>query len=620
MRIKINGANEHNLQGVSAEIGDGLTVVTGVSGSGKSSLVFDTLYHEARRRFLEIYTTGSVTRLAPANVEAIEGLGPAVAVGQNLLNRNPASTLASASGLHPFIRLLYAHFGVRICPKCGTELAFQTEDEVLETLTSLNHKGPVVLSARLMDRIPGSHSLLLAGLDELFGQDALYVDGLAWRGKSLDPTAEHTFDLVLGEFPENAAGTAFRAALKRGRAAGALCLVVHFNDEERYFNLAPVCSTCGTWNAPVEASLFNRPCPNCDGKGCALCAGTGLPPQAASVFWHGLRLTDLLGLSVDEATHLFDSLDPSTITSRLESEITRRLSALNKVGLGYISLNRPSPSLSRGEAQRVRLALTTVSRLEDMLHILDEPTIGLHPADTQRLVEVFEELPGPVVFVEHDRVAAAGAAHALDLGPGAGKNGGKVTYSGPTSGLWRADTPSGRFFSLTSRAEIPPARPAPQDFLVVHGASLRNLRCIDVSFPVSRMTVVTGVSGSGKSTLVKDVLVASLETGTPVGCLGLDGPKLKPVLVDQSPIGRNPRSNPATYTGLADVLRDLFADATGLAPSNFTFNRPEGACPECQGLGAQEVIMRFLPPTWVLCESCGGERFNDEVLAIEGGF
>ena len=173
--------------------------------------------------------------------------------------------------------------------------------------------------------------------------------------------------------------------------------------------------------------------------------------------------------------------------------------------------NRPSPSLSRGEAQRVRLALTMLSRLEDMLHVLDEPTIGLHPADTQRLVEVFEELPGPVVFVEHDRVAAAGAARAIDLGPGAGKNGGKVTFSGPTSGLWQADTPTGRFFSLRARADIPPTRPAPEKFLIVRGASLRNLRSIDVSFPLSRMTVVTGVSGSGKSTLVEDVLVASLE-------------------------------------------------------------------------------------------------------------
>ena len=620
MRIKIRGASEHNLQGVSAEIENGLTVVTGVSGSGKSSLVFDTLYHEARRRFLEIYTTGAVTRLTPANVEAIEGLGPAVAVGQNLLNRNPASILASASGLHPFIRLLYAHFGVRSCPICGTELAFQTEDEILETLIGFNQTEPVALIARLIHQVQGSHTVLLAGLVDLFGRDALFVDGQAWRGNPLDPSTEHSVGLALEEFPPKAPGAALRAALKRARSAGAMCVLGYFHGEEHLFNLAPVCSTCGAWNAPVEASLFNRPCPHCDGTGCTLCAGTGLPPQAAAVFWHGMRLSELLSLSVDEAGHLFDSTDPSTITPRLKSEITRRLSALCKVGLGYISLNRPSPSLSRGEAQRVRLALTTVSRLEDMLHILDEPTIGLHPADTQRLVEVFEELPGPVVFVEHDRVAAAGASHALDLGPGAGKNGGNVTYSGPTTGLWDAETPTGRFFSLKARAEIPPARPAPEDFLVIHEASLRNLRRIDVSFPLSRMTVVTGVSGSGKSTLVKDVLVASLEAGSPVGCQGLDGPKLKPVLVDQSPIGRNPRSNPATYTGLADVLRDLFADATGLSPSNFTFNRPEGACPECQGLGAQEVTMRYLPPTWVPCETCGGERFNDEVLSMKMEF
>jgi excinuclease ABC subunit A len=302
------------------------------------------------------------------------------------------------------------------------------------------------------------------------------------------------------------------------------------------------------------------------------------------------------------------------IASRLHTEISRRLDALSEVGLGYVSLDRPSPSLSRGEAQRVRLAVALTSRLEDMLHILDEPTIGQHPYDVARLLPTFRELRGPVVYVEHDRVAAAAADHAVDLGPGAGSQGGHLLYSGSPAGLWGADTPTGRFFSRREQVHIPQPRLEPQEFLTVIGADLRNLKTIDVPVPIGRLTLITGVSGSGKSTLVEDVLVASLKEGAPRGCQQISGPPLKPVLVDQSPIGRNPRSNPATYTKLADVVRDLFADSTGMSASQFSFNRPEGACPACKGMGAIEVKMRYLPSTWIHCDSCDGRRFADEVL------
>ncbi len=259
------------------------------------------------------------------------------------------------------------------------------------------------------------------------------------------------------------------------------------------------------------------------------------------------------------------------------------------------------------------MALT--SRLEDMLHVLDEPTVGLHPADVNRLLPAFRDLPGPVVFVEHDRVAAAEADAAIDIGPGAGQHGGQVVFSGTPAQLWEADTPTGRYFSLTDRVPLPARRPDPQQFLTVRRASLRTLQEIDVSIPLGRLTVVSGVSGSGKSTLVRDVLVASLKSGEPVGCQAIDGPPIRPVLVDQSPIGRNPRSIPATYTKLADIVRDHFASVTGLSPSHFSFNRPEGACPACKGMGAVEVRMRYLPSTWIRCGGCGGRRFADDVLA-----
>ncbi len=348
--------------------------------------------------------------------------------------------------------------------------------------------------------------------------------------------------------------------------------------------------------------------------------------------WNGLRLPELLALSVNQAGRLLREQELPATASRLLTEIQRRLEALEEVGLGYLSLDRSSPTLSRGEAQRVRLAVALTSRLEDMLHVLDEPTVGQHPADVSRLLPVFRKLAGPVVYVEHDRLAAAFADRAIDLGPGAGQAGGEVIFNGTPQELWQADTPSGRWFSGRQRQKSFTKKPDPADeyiraaehirseFLVVRGASLRNLQGFDVSVPVERLTVITGVSGSGKSTLVEDVLVASLNAGTPMGCSRLEGPLLKPVFVDQSPIGINPRSNPATYTGLADIIRDLFAARTGLSPSHFSFNRDTGACPTCKGMGAIEVHMRYLPSAWIPCEDCQGDRFTDEVLAAEGLF
>lgn len=616
MDIHIRGAKEHNLKNIEVQFGDGLTVVTGVSGSGKTSLVFDTLYHEAHRRFLDIYLYGrGGGRLAPSKVEEITGLVPTMAVGQNLLNRNPQSTLASASGLHPFLRLLYTNYGVRHCLRCGNTMSVLSEDEIIERLIRLSQREPLQLYVPYIHELQGSHQTLLSVLAGEFGDERLIVDGSTWDSKPLDASASHSIEIETGTIAGPDSVGSLRELVQQATALGAGAVRAIGEGINLAFATTMTCTTCGAGLGELRATHFNQKCPYCKAKGCERCDGTGMHPQAASVRWEGMRLPELLTLSVEESQDLFSKVVLPSTADRLRSEIQRRLNALQRVGLGYISLNRAAPTLSRGESQRVRLAISLSNRLEDMLHVLDEPTIGQHPADVARFLPAFRDVAGPVIYVEHDRVAAACADHAIDLGPGAGTAGGRVVFEGSPAKLWETDTPTGRYFSLRESVMTPEARPPAEEYLVVLGAKKYNLKGIDLHIPVGRFTVVTGVSGSGKSTLVEHVLVPTLKKGKPVGCRKIEGPKIKPVMVDQSPIGRNPRSNPATYTKLSDTIRDLFAEAIGLSKSYFSFNRPEGACPDCKGIGASEIKMRYLPSIWIPCSTCVGQRFSQEVLA-----
>ncbi|MEJ2251412.1 MAG: excinuclease ABC subunit A, partial [Candidatus Lokiarchaeota archaeon] len=268
---------------------------------------------------------------------------------------------------------------------------------------------------------------------------------------------------------------------------------------------------------------------------------------------------------------------PESILNRLVVEIRKRLIALNRVGLGYLTLNRISPSLSRGESQRVRIALTLVNQLEDIVHILDEPTIGQHFVDVQKFLPVLSELPGPVIYIEHDRYFTAYADHVIDMGPGAGREGGKIIFNGTPQELWTSNTLTGQYFSLRKTVNIPKKRAYPQLFLRIEKAFEHNLKNIDVNIPLKRFTVITGVSGSGKSTLIEDVLYKSLKNKKPIGCERISPLSIKSKLVDQSPIGKNPRSNPATYTKISDIIRKFYADLSNFSPSHFSFNRSEGA-------------------------------------------
>jgi len=520
MKIQIQGAKEHNLKDVDVTFSEGLTVVTGVSGSGKSSLVFDTLYHEARRRFLEIYASRSTDiRLSPAEVGMISGLGPAVAVGQNLLNRNPNSTLATASGLHPFLRLLYANFGQRLCESCGNSLSLLSEDEMVERIGQIKKNGPIKLYAPLVRNAVGSHQTLLELLHSEFGDKSMVVNGQQWNLRKLKPNKKHDIDLELATLKGKTSKKRIREIVRMSTALGTYALTINQGERQWTLSSAPVCTKCGTWFEDLEPCHFHKVCPSCKGIGCDQCDDTGLLPQAATVRWNEMRLPDLLNLSVEDALAAFSKTSLSVKASRLQKEILRRLEALQQVGLGYVSLDRPSPTLSRGESQRMRLAVILTSRLEDMLHVLDEPTIGQHPLDVMKLLEAFRQLKGPVVFVEHDRIAAASADNAVDLGPGAGSEGGEVLFHGSPASLWEIDTPTGNYFSMREKVHLPEPRPEPETFLTIRGAHKHNLRELDISFPIGSLTVVTGVSGSGKSTLVENVLVASLKKGEAIGCV-----------------------------------------------------------------------------------------------------
>jgi excinuclease ABC subunit A len=621
MEIKIRGAKEHNLKSVDVNIGGGLTVVTGISGSGKTSLVFDTMYHEARRRFLDVFrSSSSRVRMPPADVNSVYGIGPTIAIKQNVLNLNPLSSLATASGLHPFLRLLYARFGTKLCLGCGRELKALREDEIVALLRSNAKKENLEVFAPLVTSVKGSHQTLLSLLKEQFGSLDLIVDGQPYSGSPLDPKKAHDIGVRIGAFTFRSKIADFRAAVETSSALGANALRVNSKSNTREYAMSNLCVHCGKWTREVEPKHFKTACPYCKGKGCKKCLGTGVHPLAASVKWQDKTLKELLNLTVEEARSLFAASDLPSTAKRLESEIGKRLDALCTVGLGYLQLDRSSPSLSRGESQRVRLAISLTSRLEDVVHVLDELTIGQHPHDVANLMPSFRKLLGPVIFVEHDRLAASYADTAIDLGPGAGDAGGEITFHGTPAELWKSNTTTGEYFSLRRRVHTFEPRDAPKEFVVAKSASQHNLKDIDVRVPLKRLTVITGISGSGKSTLVEHVLVPSLKKKKPIGCRNIEGHGLRPVMVDQKPVGKNPRSNPGTYTKLSDVVRDLYASETGLSASHFSFNRPEGACPSCKGMGAVEVKMKYLPSIWITCSDCAGRRFKENVLESQVRF
>ena len=763
-RVVLRNVRQHNLKGITVEFPRrALSVVTGPSGSGKSSLAFDTLYAEGQRRYIESLSTYAkqfLERMPKPLVDSMEGLSPAVAIEQKNPTTSSRSTVGTATEIADFLRLLWARAGTQTCLRCGREVKRDTVQEVVDAvraawgvpraaypvvvsfpLPASAHRPDVEVAAQL--RAAGFVRAQIDGetvrLDEAGAEQRVRAgkDVLVLVDR-IDPTEENRGRLA------DAVATAF--------SEGEGIAIALNNGDRRRFSEHPACSSCGCPAPMLTPTLFsfNNPrgaCPTCNGFGAVLeydeslivpdprrsladgaldpwtkpryegrrrllretararhvdldapwqdiparerhfllhntggrylgmfpflerlegkrykqyirvflrqyqlaktcpgCAGARLKPESLAVRVAGKTIAEAAALTAADLAVWLDHLElpafQQRVADHIMGELRARVGFVNDVGLGYLTLDRQTRTLSGGEAQRIALSNALGSHLVDTLYVLDEPSIGLHPADVDRLLGLLRRLSdagNTVVVVEHDPAAMRAADWMVELGPASGEAGGQLVYQGPAAAVREAGTLTGQYLSGEKRIGVPSARRPAARWLDVKGARLHNLHGVDVRIPLGTLTTVTGVSGSGKSTLVHDVVYRQLEgrlrgehsakqhLGEPVGAVAaLKGwEQLEDVvLIDQAPIGRTPRSNPVTYVKAFDELRALFANealarARGYAPSTFSFNVAGGRCEACEGAGHVLIEMVFLANVFVPCEVCGGSRFKREVLDVK---
>ena len=677
--IIVHNAREHNLKNVHARIPrDAFTVITGVSGSGKSTLAFDILFNEGQRRYLEslnAYARQFVQPAARPDVDAIYGIPPTVAIEQRTSRGGRKSTVATLTGIYHFLRLAWAKLGTQFCPDCNVAIVPQSPDAVAASIARRHRGHRVRLLAPLVVARKGYYTDLAKWAAKK-GYRELRVDGVdtpTARWPRLSRFREHTIELSTGEVLVKAAQDAvLREALARALGYGRG--VVHLLDLDAakagrvtVFSTRRACPGCGTSFAELDPRFFsfNSPhgwCPRCQGTGlepggdddgsdgldrpaCSDCHGERLNRVARHVRFRDRSLASLTAEPVDAAARIFRDLRlkgrDAAIARDLLAEIRDRLAFLQRVGLGYLALDRAAPTLSGGEAQRIRLAAQLGSNLQGVCYVLDEPTIGLHPRDNGVLLGALGELVAhrnTLVVVEHDEETILRADHVIDLGPGAGARGGRIVAEGRARDLERAaESVTGRFLASPLRHPARPRRAttARTAALVVENAQLHNLRGLTARLPLARLIAITGVSGSGKSTLARDVLHANMRLlvaaqsarGRKVvplaGCAAIRGGEgiARVLEVDQTPIGKTPRSCPATYVGFWDDIRRIYAAAPeaklrGYNASRFSFNTAGGRCEACDGQGVQTIEMSFLPDVKVPCDVCRGRRFNTETLSV----
>jgi len=688
--IKIKGAREHNLKNINLEIPrNKMVVFTGVSGSGKSSLAFDTIFAEGQRRYIESlssYARQFLGKLDKPDVDEIEGLSPAISIDQKSHSANPRSTVATITEIYDYLRVLFARAGVPHCPVCGKKIQRLTLDEIVDIAKSIANKnakgkGLMILAPVVRGRKGEYYQMLYDFLGAGFYE--VRVDGVI---KSLREKIElkrhhtHTIDLVVDKLPY---GTNLEDKDNRTRLSEAIetamkyggDVVTLITDEELNLSAKFTCPDDSFSFPEIEPRLFsfNSPygaCESCHGIGtkepwteeiCEACLGKRLRPEALSVLLDGKNIVTITSMSITEAREFFGSMKAlketrfREITEAPLREIKSRLKFMEDVGLDYLTLGRKAGTLSGGEAQRIRLASQIGSRLTGTLYILDEPTIGLHQKDNEKLIKTLIELRdigNSILVVEHDEETIHAADYLVDIGPGAGVHGGEVVALGKIPEIFKDKTQKSLtldYLRKEKEIEVPASRrkvaeKSKGDFLKIRGATENNLQNIDVDIPLRRFTAITGVSGSGKSTLVYDVLYKTLanklnpdvrrggvdatteasgryKPGAVKAILGLEYVN-RVISIDQSPIGRTPRSNPATYVGAWVYIRELFtatedARVRGYKIGRFSFNVKGGRCENCEGHGVIAIEMHFLPTVYVTCDICKGKRFNKETLEVK---
>ena len=706
-QIEVIGARVNNLKNVDVTIPrDQLSVITGVSGSGKSSLAFDTIFAEGQRRYIDTfssYARGYIGNLERPDIDKITGLSPVISIDQKTTQKNPRSTVGTITEIYDYLRLLYARAGEAYSYLSGEKMVHYSDEQIVELLSKEFAGKKILLLAPLVTNRKGHYKELFDTVRKK-GFLQVRVDGeirdLVF-GMKVDRYVNHSIELVVDKLKVNDADDVspndvirLRQSVDKAMTQGnGVIMITTINEERnevRYFSRNLMCPVTGlSYVEPAPHSFsFNSPsgwCPRCKGLGkvrgerlkvkgerdevdaiirdeenwfeklvdypvedesdsdevwsvCPECGGKRLNKEALSYKFAGKTIAELSEMDIEELLVFLEGpLELNTkqraVSEPILKEICARLRFMQSVGLTYLSLGRSSESLSGGESQRIRLATQIGSRLVNVLYILDEPSIGLHQRDNRRLIDSLKELRdmgNSVIVVEHDEQIMREADYIVDIGPKAGRLGGKIMFEGTPEELLKSDTITAQWLRGERKITLPCNTDTPKDWICVKGCHGNNLKHIDVAFPLGKMIGITGVSGSGKSTLVNQTLYPILSQHLyrsltkPLAYDSIEGIDLidKVIAVDQSPIGRTPRSNPATYTNVFNDIRELFAQLPearirAWKAGRFSFNMKGGRCENCLGNGYRTIQMHFLPDVYVPCEVCGGKRYNKETLEVK---